>query len=263
MLPSLLGLLLLFLFPFYLIYFFIIRHRAKALHLGPEAKLGYRVLIFYFVVIIISLSFAGTMLGFQNFQPKAKQSEAKSNLAAIYQAQLSYFSQTNTYAGGKNAFKLIGWKPSGQNRYAYYLGDSFVPNLSGVEIPFRPGADWPFPTQPESSKTGFTALAIGDVDADECLDLWIINDQKVLNNKISDINSSISEGMGTICPKTRVAKSRGQMIEERLAENVLPLIFNLILFVLLFPLIREFYRDHKRYKAALLAANRDDGQSVI
>jgi hypothetical protein len=200
---------------------------------------------------------------FLGFVPIARQSEAKSNLAAIYQAQLSYFSQTNTYAGGKNAFKLIDWKPSGQNRYAYYLGDSFVPNLSGVEIPFRPGADWPFQDKPESSKSGFTALAIGDVDADACLDLWIINDQKHLINAISDINSNIpNEGIGTFCPKTRVPKSRGQMIKDWFSENGYPLIFNLIFYVLLFALIRGFYRDQKRFKTAQAAAERNPRPSV-
>ena len=121
----------------------------------------------------------------------AKQSEAKTWLTAIYYAQKAYFSRTNTYAGGPDAFKLINWEPAGQNRYAYYCQGAMIPSkLPELYARFNYGRNWHWPvkTVTATSKTGFTCMAVGNLDNDEMLDVWSINDEKVLVNDQSDVH---------------------------------------------------------------------------
>jgi len=116
------------------------------------------------------------------------QYEAKTNLGAIYVAQLSYFAYHNTYAGGPDVFHLIYWEPSGQNKYAYYCGHDLIPNKiiwRNAYLPM-PNRDWPIDTKPASSNSGFTCMAIGNIDSDDTLDVWSINDAKILRNELYD-----------------------------------------------------------------------------
>ena len=137
------------------------------------------------IMIIIILPY------FLQFSAKAKQSEAKTNLGAIYQAQLAYFSRTNTYAAGDQAFQILEWKPFGQNRYAYYCDSAVIPNLLGRVVILMPNKNWPVETKPASSQTGFTCMAVGNIDSDDTLDIWSINDGKILRNDLNDINNKI------------------------------------------------------------------------
>ena len=122
---------------------------------------------------------------------KAKQSEAKTNLGAIYQAQISYFSRTNTYASGDQAFQILEWEPLGQNRCAYYCDSAVIHNLLGRVVILMPNNNWPVETKPASSQTGFTCMAVGNIDSDDTLDIWSINDGKILRNDLNDINNKI------------------------------------------------------------------------
>jgi len=129
---------------------------------------------------------------FLQLSAKAKQSEAKTNLGAIYTAQIAYFSRTNTYAAGDQAFQIVKWEPWGQNRYAYYCDSAVILNLLGrAEIPM-PNKNWPVETKPASSQTGFTCMVVGNDDIDETLDVWSINDGKILRNDLNDINNKIN-----------------------------------------------------------------------
>jgi len=120
---------------------------------------------------------------------KAKQSEAKFSLGQIYVAQQAYFSRTNTYASGPDAFKLINWEPAGQNRYAYYCQGAVILNRLPIGVDFTHGREWRWPVEtfPASSRTGFTCMAVGNIDNDETLDVWSINDAKILLNDQSDV----------------------------------------------------------------------------
>ena len=115
------------------------------------------------------------------------QSEAKTNLGAIYAAQQFYYSNANTYAAGADVFQKINWKPAGMNRYAYYCNSSVIPNKIGeFKLPL-PDKNWPVKERPKSSQTGFTCMAIGNIDSDDTLDVWSINDNKNLENLLNDI----------------------------------------------------------------------------
>jgi len=159
-------------------------------------KKGFTLIELMIVVAIIGILAAIAIPNFLKFQAKAKQSECKTNLGAIYVAQLSYFSNANTYAFN-NCFQQMNWEPAGQSRYTYQCGagsGNAKPNLDIIlnRIP-QPGACG---IQPEctntsaitvqvtdSSATGFTAECVGNIDTDG----WMINDGKVLTNPNNDV----------------------------------------------------------------------------
>jgi type IV pilus assembly protein PilA len=124
--------------------------------------------------------------GFIKFGGKPKQSEAKTNLGGIFTAQVAYFGEHNTYAGGPSAFAAMNWTPGGTGLYSYFCGDEVIPNEVGARVEQRPGGDWPYPVKPASSDTGFTCLALGNMDHDPALDVWTIDDAKQLVNRPSD-----------------------------------------------------------------------------
>jgi len=168
----------------YLAYF--IYGRVRVWKKGLDNKPSWIGLMFF--LFIIGLITAMGIPNFLKFNAKAKNSEAKTNLGAIYVAQLSYFSNANTYAGGPHVFTLINWEPAGQNRYAYYCQGAWIPNklpAGGARVP-EPGDIWPYEIKPESSKTGFTCMAVGNIDNDDTADVWTINDAKILRNLVND-----------------------------------------------------------------------------
>lgn len=112
--------------------------------------------------------------------------EAKTNLGNIYLAQVSYFEEHHTFAGGPKAFSLMGWEIMGLNRYAYFCGEDYIEPIRGIPIP-QDFPDWPKGIRPASSATGFTCAAVGNVDNDPDLDIWFINDTGERMNLVKDI----------------------------------------------------------------------------
>jgi type IV pilus assembly protein PilA len=79
------------------------------------------------VVAIISLLAAIAIPGFRRFNSRAMQSEAKTNLKAIFTAQKSYYGDKQTYY---DVFSAIGFEPEMNNRYAYF-GDAATADTGG------------------------------------------------------------------------------------------------------------------------------------
>jgi type IV pilus assembly protein PilA len=177
-------------FPFYLLDRLRIWKRLRAHKIGAKATPSIWTLLIY--VLLVALVLSLLFRNFIYFEWKSKMSEAKTELGAIYNHQREYFSATNTYAGGKQAFELLGWTPSSQHRYTYYCGDQIV--SSSFELNPDPRfsvADWPLTITPQSSAQGFTAMAIGNLDNDPFLDVWMINDKKGLTHLLDDTNDAI------------------------------------------------------------------------
>jgi len=105
-----------------------------------------------------------------------RQEEAQANLEEIYQLQVSYFGEYNTYS-----HSYFGWSPRWGTRYAYFIdGDSVQPDLGGpYHLPAWIG--------PKTGQYGFTAVAVGNIDCDATLDVWTINAQERLINHVNDI----------------------------------------------------------------------------
>jgi hypothetical protein len=51
----------------------------------------------------------------------------------------------------------------------------------------KPEGAWPIALKPQSSKTSFTCMAVGNIDNDSDLDVWSINNAKMLINEHNDI----------------------------------------------------------------------------
>ena len=154
---------------------------------GVQKKKGFGCLEIAIVTFVFLVLAAIAIPDFLHFCGKGKQSEAKTNLGAIFTTQISYFAEHHTYAGGPNAFKLLNWEPEGQNMYAYACGDEYLPNKKGDMSYANVIPPWPAGVRPASSKTGFTCMAVGNIDNDTNLDIWSINDAKELVNQMNDI----------------------------------------------------------------------------
>src|SRR5262249_34668071 len=72
------------------------------------------------VVAIIGILAAIAIPNFMRFQAKSKQSEAKTNLKAIFTGQRSFFGERDAYSP---VAANIGFAPERGNRYAYILDD--------------------------------------------------------------------------------------------------------------------------------------------
>jgi type IV pilus assembly protein PilA len=83
-----------------------------------RSKKGFTLIELMIVVAIIGILAAIAIPNFLKFQAKSKQSEAKSNLGAIYTGEISYYGEANSYGD----FNIINWSPSGTPRYHYCVG---------------------------------------------------------------------------------------------------------------------------------------------
>lgn len=106
------------------------------------------------------------------------QEEVTTNLQAIYVAEISYFSNANTYSLD---FQAINWYPLADHRYAYFLPNETI--QPDVTEPYA----LPAGLAPAVGAYGFTAVAVGDIDCDDALDVWTINDAKVMRNLTNDV----------------------------------------------------------------------------
>ncbi|WP_426754252.1 type IV pilin protein PilA [Myxococcus sp. Y35] len=77
---------------------------------------GFTLIELMIVVAIIGILAAIAIPNFIKFQARSKQSEAKTNLKALYTAQKSFFSEKDRYSHYANE---IGFAPERGNRYAY------------------------------------------------------------------------------------------------------------------------------------------------
>jgi type IV pilus assembly protein PilA len=175
---------------------------------------GFSLIELMIVVSIICILAAIAVPNYQRFTAKSKQSEAKSNLSALYSAERAFNSEWQVYVTN---FPVVGYAPTGMLRYQHgfltagnalptnYTGNPVVAgsdsttaycsqgaaigaawtNNCNVQIlPVAPGAL----TASTATATTFTASAVGDIDGDAGIDQWTMDQQKTLRNITFDIN---------------------------------------------------------------------------
>ena len=242
------------LFPIYCIYFGGVRYNFRRLRLDPTSRPSWLTLLIYcaFMALWLRVMIPNVL----EFDAKAKTSEAKANLKAIYQAQKTYFQQNHTYAGSKAAdgedvgcFQMIHWQPEGQSRYAYFCGETVIVNQLPLGINPLPSLDyWSYPVRPASSAGVFTAMAIGNIDSDGYFDIWMINDQNQLLWLQNDIKN---DNLFSILADSQDLKNPALVEKlENWEGSKLEMIYLLSGFIILIPLFCFIIRDHRRYLRA-------------
>ena len=143
---------------------------------------GFTLIELMIVVAIIGILAAIAIPNFLKFQAKSKQSEAKTNLKAVFTAETAYFGENNTYG----SFDDVNWDPIGTKQiYRYDIGTQTI----------QPPAPTPAVGAPTYARTpgwtdvSFTAGAGGNVDADATLDSWTITPNNDLAVGTDDVNA--------------------------------------------------------------------------
>ncbi|MBN8226223.1 prepilin-type N-terminal cleavage/methylation domain-containing protein [Corallococcus macrosporus] len=153
-------------------------------------KGGFTLIELMIVVAIIGILAAIAIPNFIRFQAKSKQSEAKTNLKAIFTAQKSYFGEKDKYVSD---FTVIGFDPEPANRYSYGLAASCAEGTAAnaranankgcigqdsgkfPKVPAAKDAIAALGVQPAAADCPncfFSANAVGNVDNDEAGDAW-------------------------------------------------------------------------------------------
>ncbi len=151
-----------------------------------RSKKGFTLIELMIVVAIIGILAAIAIPNFLKFQAKSKQSEAKTNLKAVYTAETSYFGEKNTY----ESFGNVNWEPVGVSRYQFSIdtGATIIPTPNpslGTAVAVWAGFSGLVGVP--GGYTNFSAAANGNIDNDSGIDTWYITDGNVLDNPNNDV----------------------------------------------------------------------------
>jgi type IV pilus assembly protein PilA len=158
---------------------------------------GFTLIELMIVVGIIGILVAIAAPNFSRYQSKARQTEAKIALAAIYGGEKSFYSEYSAYIG---SFDAIGFAPEGDKRFYStgwagtdtatvqgYNGSIGTGNWSRTKFP----ASWTTCSTDIANLPAlmagtdlqiFTAGARGQVRDSQPCDYWTIDNSKILSN---------------------------------------------------------------------------------
>jgi len=163
-----------------------------------KLKKGFTLIELMIVVAIIGILAAIAIPNFIKFQARSKQSEAKSNLKALYTAEKAFFQEKDRYS---SLTTEVGFAPERNNRYAYYLGSgggtteirtgitiTTATDNAGIEVDVfkytaaladtyaaSACAATPAPGVTPPPTPSFNGLARGNIDADTSIDVWSVS----------------------------------------------------------------------------------------
>ncbi|HEY4886938.1 MAG TPA: prepilin-type N-terminal cleavage/methylation domain-containing protein [Myxococcales bacterium] len=162
-----------------------------------KLQTGFTLIELMIAVAIVGLLAAVAIPNFMKFQARSKQSEAKTNLKALFTAEKAFKLEKDRYS---SLVGEIGFSPERNNRYAYYLdstptledrsGPTVTPatTINGISVDTFKYADadpdpgtWPTTCSQTpaviADPPSFLAAAAGNLDADDTIDHWTISDQ--------------------------------------------------------------------------------------
>jgi len=156
-----------------------------------KGRQGFTMIELMIVVAIIGVLSVISIPNFLMFQAKARQTEAKAALGAIFVAATTVLLTDN----GTYAVTNIGqlpFSPIGRPNYSYWYDvngtPTAVPGSSTAAGPCDVRSVTVFIT-PVASATSFTATAKGNADGDATCDEWSINDARNLENPSNDVTN--------------------------------------------------------------------------
>ena len=120
---------------------------------------GFSLMEVMIVVVIIGILAGLAYPNLEKYLKRARQTEAKTNLSAIYTAQKIYFT----------------------------LHQSYAEDIKKLDLSLAQGL-YTFTIQ-EASTSTFKAQAEGNIDDDDALDTWNIDQDKNLLNTIDDVTA--------------------------------------------------------------------------
>jgi type IV pilus assembly protein PilA len=140
---------------------------------------GFTLIELMIVVAIIGILAAIAVPNFLKFVAKTRRAEVKTNLEAIYKAELAYFGERDRYS---DSLVVIRWEPVGAANYTYTLGIDYL----GKDNAVNPA---PASVVPVANDNGFKAFGWGNIDTDSQVDVWHIDQDKALVNDEDDLSS--------------------------------------------------------------------------
>ncbi len=120
---------------------------------------GFSLMEVMIVVVIIGILAALAYPNLEKYLKRARQTEAKTNLSAIYTAQKIYFT----------------------------LHQSYTKDINELDLSLAQGL-YTFTIQ-EASTSTFKAQAEGNIDDDNVLDTWTIDQNKILFNDKDNVTA--------------------------------------------------------------------------
>src|ERR1700730_14133065 len=105
------------------------------MHVSIRNNKGFSLVELMVVVAIIGILAAIAVPNYQRFTAKSKQTEAKSNLSAIYSAERAFYAEWQTFQGG---FATIGYQPTGSLRYQHGFTANIALPINHPQAPLTP-----------------------------------------------------------------------------------------------------------------------------
>jgi len=135
------------------------------------------VLAFIAVIAIIA---AIAIPGFLSARGKARQAEVKVNLQNICTAQMQAYVEKAQYA---TTFAELQFTPPENSSYAYFLSADQALQPAGKNYALPPDV------QAFVSADTFQVVAVGNIDRDDDLDIWTIDQNQNLSNLADDLKN--------------------------------------------------------------------------
>jgi len=127
-------------------------------------------------LIVLVVTIAVAVQGSMERNRKARQVEAKDFLWAIYSAQMKYYGEYGNYIDN---FADIKFDYMPARHYSYFPPADAIYGDEDYKSPEE--------ARPYVTTDSFMAVAVGDLDSDQTLDVWVIDDNKSLQNVVDDL----------------------------------------------------------------------------
>jgi type IV pilus assembly protein PilA len=140
---------------------------------------GFTLIELMIVVAIIGILAAIAIPNFLRYQAQSRQAEARTNLGGIFVAETSFFGEQSRFSN----FAEIGFALAGtSNRFTYRTHGTTTAGVDSGVAAINAGTGT---VEAEntvvasaSSAAGFTATATANLDNDNIIDMWHVNDIK-------------------------------------------------------------------------------------